>query len=84
MLELQHRMGKRERNAHAWLERPYPKMKKLILKEKMKKKISRNHHGELVQTKIKIVFPVQFQTGKHTDKQEKGSFVVENKPDSVI
>jgi len=34
--------------------------------------------------KIKIVFPFQFQTGKHTDKQGKDSFVVEDKPDSVI
>lgn len=30
------------------------------------------------------MFPVQFQTGNHTDKREKRSFEVENQPENVL
>lgn len=74
LLELQYHMGKRERDlspfklecSYAWLDRPYRNMKN-YLKCKRKKIIVEN----LIQMKTKTVFPVQFQTGKHTDKHEK-------------
>lgn len=30
------------------------------------------------------MFPVQFQTGNHTDKREKRRFEVENQPENVL